>query len=180
MEGMRGLDFGLGQQYQVVTVSIDHREGPELARIKRQNYLTALAKPVAPGGWPFLTGKKDDVKRLADGVGFHYRWDEETKQFAHAAGIFVLTPEGKISRVLYGIQFRPRDLRLALVEASRGTIGSPVDQLLLFCVHSDPQTKKYGLTPMAVMRIGGLLTVLFLGMVLLTLWRRERRAQVVQ
>ena len=179
-DGMRALEFTPGKQYQVVTVSIDPRDSSELAGKKREAYLQSLGRGMADNAkdWPFLTGTEESVARLAQAVGFHYRWDAESKQYAHAAGIFVLTPEGRVSRTLYGISFPARDLRLALVEASQGGIGSPVDRLLLFCYHYDPETRRYGLTPMAVMRIGGVLTMVFLGMFLLSAWRRERRASV--
>jgi protein SCO1/2 len=179
-DGMRALEFTPGKQYQVVAVSIDPRDSTELAGKKREAYLQSLGRGMADNGkdWPFLTGTEESVSRLAKAVGFRYRWDEESKQYAHAAGIFVLTPDGRVSRTLYGITFPARDLRLALVEASQGGIGSPVDRLLLFCYHYDPETRRYGLTPMAVMRIGGVLTMVFLGMFLLSAWRRERRASV--
>ena len=179
-DGMRALEFVVGKHYEVVTVSIDPRDNTELAGKKREAYLQSYAHPLLDDGkdWPFLIGTEQAVARLAQAVGFHYRWDEESKQYAHAAGIFVLTPDGRVSRTLYGIQFPARDLRLALVEASQGGIGSPVDRLLLFCYHYDPETRRYGLTPMGVMRIGGVLTMVFLGMFLLSAWRRERRASV--
>ena len=182
LEGMRGLEFSVGKEYQLVSVSIDPREKSELAKSKRAAYLTALGtertSAMTDRDWPFLTGSEQNVSGIAKAVGFHYRYDAATNQYAHAAGIFVLTPDGRISRVLYGIQFSARDLRLALVEASQGGIGSPVDRLLLLCYHYDPQTRRYGLTPMGLMRIGGVLTVVVLGMYLLSAWRRERRASV--
>lgn len=174
-DGMRALEFTPGQHYQVVTVSFDPRDGTKEAKEKREVYLESLNRGMADSGkdWPFLTGTEKDVARLAQAVGFHYRWEEESKQYAHAAGIFVLTPDGRVSQTLYGIQFPARDLRLALIEASQGGIGSPVDRLLLFCFHYDPETRRYGLTPMAVMRIGGVLTMLFLGLFLFSAWRRS-------
>lgn len=182
LDGMRGLEFLVGKEYQLVSVSIDPREKPELAKSKRAAYLTALgaerATAMTDRDWPFLTGTEQNASAIAQAAGFHYRYDAATNQYAHAAGIFVLTPDGRISRVLYGIQFPARDLRLALVEASQGGIGSPVDRLLLLCYHYDPQTRRYGLTPMGLMRIGGVLTVVVLGMYLLSAWRRERRASV--
>lgn len=182
LDGMRGLEFSVGKEYQLVSVSIDPREKSELAKSKRAAYLTALGaertSAMTDRDWPFLTGSEQNVSGIAKAVGFHYRYDAATNQYAHAAGIFVLTPDGRISRVLYGIQFSARDLRLALVEASQGGIGSPVDRLLLLCYHYDPQTRRYGLTPMGLMRIGGVLTVVVLGMYLLSAWRRERRASV--
>lgn len=182
LDGIRGLEFLIGKEYQLVSVSIDPREKPELAKSKRAAYLTAVGAErtaaMTERDWPFLTGSEQNVSAIAKAVGFHYRYDAATNQYAHAAGIFVLTPDGRISRVLYGIQFPARDLRLALVEASQGGIGSPVDRLLLLCYHYDPQTRRYGLTPMGLMRIGGVLTVVVLGMYLLSAWRRERRASV--
>ena len=182
LDGIRGLEFLIGKEYQLVSVSIDPREKPELAKSKRAAYLTAVGAErtaaMTERDWPFLTGSEQNVSAIAKAVGFHYRYDAATNQYAHAAGIFVLTPDGRISRVLYGIQFPARDLRLALVEASQGGIGSPVDRLLLLCYHYDPQTRRYGLTPMSLMRIGGVLTVVVLGMYLLSAWRRERRASV--
>jgi protein SCO1/2 len=179
-DGMRGLEFTVGKQYQVVAVSIDPRDTTEVAGKKREAYLANFEHPLADPGkdWPFLVGSEPAIRQLADAVGFRYRYDEETKQYAHAAGIFVLTPDGRVSRTLYGIVFPARDLRLALVEASQGGIGSPVDRLLLFCYHYDPETRRYGLTPMGVMRIGGVLTMVFLGMFLLSARRRERPASV--
>lgn len=177
--GLRGLPFVTGKDYQVVSVSIDHRERPALALKKREAYLTSLHRETAPGAWPFLTGAEGDISRLAEGVGFKYRYDQASNQYAHAAGIFVLTPEGRVSQVLYGIDFSPRDLRLSLVEASKGAIGTPVDRLLLLCYHYDPQTRKYTMTALTVMRLGGGLTVIALCVFLVALWRRERRAQVV-
>lgn len=182
VDGMRKLEFSVGKEYQVVSVSIDPREKPELAKSKRAAYFTSLGAERTQGltdaGWPFLTGPESATAAIASAVGFHYRYDAATNQYAHAAGIFVLTPDGRVSRVLYGIQFSARDLRLALVEASQGGIGSPVDRLLLFCYHYDPQTRRYGLTPMGLMRVSGVLTVVVLGMYLLSAWRRERRASV--
>jgi protein SCO1/2 len=178
--GLRGLEFTVGEQFEVVSLSIKPDEGTELAKLKREAYLTSLARPVADSGksWAFLTGTEAQIVQVAKALGFHYRWDEGSKQYAHAAGLFVLTPDGVLSRTLYGIVFRPRDLRLALVEASKGGIGSPVDRLLLFCYHYDPKERRYAMTARMVMRIGGVLTMSFLGLFLLAAWRRERRASV--
>ena len=174
-DGMRALEFTPGKHYQVVTASFDPRDGTDVAKKKREAYLESLGRGMADNAkdWPFLIGSEAAVARLAQAVGFHYRYDAESKQYAHAAGIFILTPDGRVSRTLYGIQFAARDLRLALVEASQGGIGSPVDRLLLYCYHYDPETRRYGLTPMAVMRIGGVLTMVFLGLFLFTAWRRS-------
>lgn len=179
LQGMKGLAFTPGNEYQVVTLSIDPTEGPALAKAKRQSYLEGLGKRVGEGAWPFLTGAEADIRRVADAVGFRYKYDAATKQYSHVGGLFVLTPSGALSQILYGIEFRPRDLRLALVDASAGGIGSPLDKLLLFCYHYDPDARRYLITPMGVMRLGGAFTVLLLGTFLLTFWRRERRNSVV-
>jgi protein SCO1/2 len=178
LDGIKGLAFTAGREYQIATISIDPREGPELARMKRSTFLQHLGR-AGEGVWPFLTGKEADIKAVADAVGFRFRWDEKTQQYAHAAGIFVITPEGKVSQVLYGIEYRPRDLRLALVEASRGAIGSAMDRLLLFCYHYDPQIRIYRMTPMGIMRLGGVVIFCSLCLLLIVMWRRERRTQVV-
>jgi protein SCO1/2 len=178
VDGLRPLEFTVGKEFEVVTLSIDPREGPELAKRKRESYLTSLGRVANPAAWPFLTGTEPAINAIAQAVGFHYRYDEASHQYAHAAGIFVLTPDGRLSQTLYGVLFPTRDLRLALVEASKGGISSPIDRLLLLCYHYDPQIRRYGLTPMGVMRIGGVLTILFLGMFLLSARRRARRASV--
>ena len=179
-DGMRPLQFTLGKEYQVVTLSIDPHEKPSLAAAKRQAYLQSLRRPVADDSrdWPFLSGSEQDIAKVAAAVGFHYRWDEEGKQWAHAAGIFVLTPSGWLSQILYGITFTQRDLRLALVEASLGGIGSPLDKLLLWCFHYDPKERRYSLAAIALVRAGGVLTMMVLGAFLITAWRRDRRARV--
>jgi protein SCO1 len=130
----------------------------------------------AAEGWHFLTGNEDQIKKLADAVGFRYAYDPDSKQFAHASAIIVLTPDGKISKYFYGIQYSPRDLRLGLVEASAGRIGTPVDSILLFCYHYDPHTGKYGLLISRLIQTGGLLTIAAIGITMLVLFRRERYA----
>jgi len=179
-DGMRPLPFAPGKEYQVITLSIDPREKPNLALAKRQAYLQSLKRELGDGSrdWPFLSGSEQDIAKVAAAVGFRYRWDEEGKQWAHAAGIFVLTPDGRLSQILYGIAFAERDLRLALVEASLGGIGSPLDRLLLWCFHYDPKERRYSLAAIALVRIGGVLTMMVLGAFLITAWRRDRRAQV--
>jgi protein SCO1/2 len=175
VEGIKGLDWTPGQQFQVVTVSIDPSEKPELAAAKKANYLKSLGMDGAEAGWHFLTGEHDHIKQLADTVGFGYRYDPAQKQFAHGAAIFVLSPQGKISRYLYGIEFPPKQLRLGLVEAGEGKTGSVVDRFLLRCYHYDPASRKYGVYVWGVMRAGGVLTMVLLGGFLMFLWRRERR-----
>jgi protein SCO1/2 len=175
VEGAKGLDWVPGADYEVLAVSFDPRDKPAVAKEKKKNYVRALGKPEAADGWHFLTGEEPQVRTLADALGFKYRWLEEKGEFAHAAGIFVLTPDGTISRTLYGIQFAEKDLRLSLVEASEGRLGSPFDKLLLYCFQYDSETHKYALVAVNVMKLGGLLMVIAIGTFLVVQWTRERR-----
>jgi protein SCO1/2 len=174
--GLKELPMDIGKQFNVVTVSIDPSEGHVLAEVKQEMYTGMYGRLGAAQGWHFLTGDEPQIKRLADAVGFRYAYDPDTKQFAHASAIMILTPEGKISRYLYGIQFPSRDLRLGLDEASEGKIGSPVDAILLFCYHYDPHTGKYGLLISHVIQASGAITLLVLGVLLLVLFRGEHYA----
>jgi protein SCO1/2 len=172
---MRTVPFNAGDQFEVVTVSFDPRETPELAAAKKRAYLERYNRPEAEKGWHFLTGDESSVQRLARAVGFRYAFDRATLQWAHATAIMVLTPEGKLARYFYGVEYPARDLRLALVEASRNQIGTPTDQVLLFCFHYDPATGKYGLAILNVIRAIGVTTALALGVFMLVMFRRERR-----
>ncbi|MFZ0520571.1 MAG: SCO family protein [Candidatus Acidiferrales bacterium] len=174
--GLKELPLDIGKQFNVVTVSIDPSEGHVLAEVKQEMYTGMYGRPGATQGWHFLTGDEPQIKQLANAVGFRYAYDPDTKQFAHASAIMILTPEGKISRYLYGIQFPSRDLRLGLDEASEGKIGSPVDAILLFCYHYDPHTGKYGLLISHVIQAGGAITLLILGALVLVLFRGEHYA----
>jgi protein SCO1 len=173
---LKELSTDIGNQYDVVTISIDPTESHVLAKTKKEMYVGMYGRPGAAQGWHFLTGDEPQIKQLADAVGFRYAYDPDTKQFAHASAIMLLTPEGKISRYFYGIQYPTRDLRLGLVEASEGKIGTPVDQVLLFCYHYDPATGKYGLLISHIIQAGGALTVLILGIGMLILFRGEHYA----
>jgi protein SCO1 len=174
--GLKELQTDIGKQFEVVTVSIDPTESHVLAKVKQEMYVGMYGRPAAAQGWHFLTGDEPQIKQLADAVGFRYAYDPDTKQFAHASAIMLLTPEGKISRYFYGIQYPSRELRLGLVEASEGKIGTPVDQVLLFCYHYDPKTGKYGLLISRVIQAGGALTVFVLGVAMLILFRGEHYA----
>ncbi|MEO8349853.1 MAG: SCO family protein [Acidobacteriota bacterium] len=177
LSAMRVLSFDAGREYEVVTVSFDPRDGPSDARAKKTPYVTRYGRPGAAAGWHFLTGEKPAIKALTEAVGFRYAWDEKTGQFAHASAIYVATPEGRLSRYFYGIEYAPRDLRLALVESSLGKIGTPVDQILLYCYHYDPAAGRYGAVVMNMVRLAGVAFVLILTAFLLLMWRRERRRQ---
>jgi len=175
VRALLNVPFDVGKEFNVLTVSFDHRETPALAAAKKKTYLERYGRPGAENGWHFLTGEEDSIKRLTQAVGFQYSYDAKNDQFAHASGIMVLTPEGKISRYFYDINYPARDVRLGLVEASENKIGSPVDQVLLFCFHYDPMEGRYGPVIMNFVRLGGVLTVISLGIFMTVLWRQERR-----
>ena len=169
------LSFNPGVEYEVVVVSFDPGETPALAKHKRTNILDQFGRPGTEGGFHFLTGDQAAIDAITDAVGFSYVYDAETDQFAHASGITILTPEGRISRYLFGVEYAPKDMRLALVESAQLKIGSAVDQLLLFCYLYDPQTGKYGAATMNLVRLGGGITVLgVVGFIALSR-RRDRR-----
>jgi protein SCO1 len=172
---LRLLKFDIGKDYEVVTVSFDPREKPELAAAKKRAYLQRLDRSGAEQGWHFLTGDQTSIKALTKAVGFHYQWDEQQQQFAHAAAIMVATPDGKLSHYLFGVEYPPEDLRLALVEASNGKIGNPVDAVLLYCYRYDPRTGRYGVVIMNVLRIAGVATMLILGSFLIVMFRGEAK-----
>jgi protein SCO1 len=172
-ESLKQIPLDLGKDYSVVTVSIDPTEGTVLAASKHQMYTGMYGRPGGAEGWHFLTGQESQIKALAAAVGFRYAYDPVSKQFAHASGIMILTPEGKLSRYFYGITFRPLDLRLGLVDASSGKIGSPVDEVLLFCCQYDPGTGKYGVIISHVIQLAGGVTLLLVGGLIFILFRRE-------
>jgi protein SCO1 len=175
VKALRVLALEPGRDYNVVTVSFNPKETSAQAAEKKDHYLQLLKKPGAADGWHFLTGDEAAIRRLTGTVGFHYVYDEVTNTYAHPTGMIVLTPEGKTSKYVYGIDYGPRDLRLALVEASDHKVGTPVDRLLLYCYHYDPTTGKYGLVLMNVLRIAGALTVVCMGGFILIMRRREKR-----
>lgn len=160
---LKTLSFSIGKEFEVLTVSFDPSDNPMLARSNKADYLRTYNRPGAESGWHFLTGDQKSIDALTKAAGFHYRWDPRQQQFAHASGIMVLTPQGHLARYFYGIEYAPKDLRLALVEASQNQIGNPVDQLLLFCFHYDPNTGKYNAYAINLVRLGGVLTVCALG-----------------
>jgi protein SCO1/2 len=167
------LPFDAGREFEIVTVSFEPRETPALAAAKKQAYLRRYQRPGAALGWHFLTGEPESTRRLTEAVGFRYAWDEQTKQYAHPSGILVLTPDGRIARYLYGIEYAPKDLRFALMEASQRRIGSAMDQAVLYCYRYDPMTGRYAAVVMRLVRAGGVLTVLALVSFWAAMWRRE-------
>jgi len=178
--GLKGLAFDAGTQFDVVVVSIDPGEGPGLASAKKATYLDRYGRPETAGAWHFLTGRKAEIDRLASTVGFSYTYDEKTDQYAHAAGITVLTPDGRIARYFFGIDFAPRDLRLGIVEAADRKIATPIDSVLLYCFHYDPSTGKYGLMIMNIVRAAGIIFVLGMVWFWMVLRRHERRHALAQ
>ena len=174
VKSLKAISFGVGKEFDVLIASIDPGDSPELATAKKQKYLQMYGRSGSERGWHFLTGEKESIDRLTQAVGYRYTYDAEQKQYAHSTGIIVLTPQGKVSRYFYGIEYAPKDLRLALIEASFNNIGSPVDQLLLFCYQYDPTTGKYTLAVMNSLRLAGLATVLGLSAFVLIMVKRER------
>ena len=170
---LKVVSFNPGQDFEVVSVSFDPKDTPEIAAAKKQTYLKRYGRPNTQNGWHFLTGDEANIKALTDAVGFHYKYDAKTDQFAHASGIMIVTPDGRLSKYFYGVEYAPRDVRLGLVEASQGKIGNPVDQILLFCYHYDPATGKYGAIAMNMVRFAGAAFVVVCGMFLLVVFRRD-------
>ncbi len=173
---LKVLAFNAGAQFEVVAVSFNPRETPDMAAEKKREVLAHYRRERAAGGWHFLTGDQSSIGTLTQSVGFRYAWDPATNTYAHASGILILTPEGRISRYFYGIEYAPRDVRLGLVEASANKIGTPIDRVLLFCYHYDPAAGKYGAVVMNLVRGGGILTVLALGFFVFLFLRRERHS----
>jgi protein SCO1/2 len=173
---MKMVKFNVGDEFDVITVSFNPQETPEIAAAKKQDYLKRYGRPGAASGWHFLTGPAESINALTKAVGFQYQYDPKSKQYAHATAIMVLTPQGRISRYFYGVDYPPKDLRMGLVEASKNKIGNAVDQVLLYCYHYDPATGKYGAIVSNILRLGAALTILLLGGLLLILWRLEKAA----
>jgi protein SCO1/2 len=175
VRSLKPLSLNAGGDFDVFVISIDERDSPETAQKKKLEVVKRYGRDASGAGWHFLTGEKSAIEEVTQRAGFTYAWDESSKQYVHASGIFVLTPQGEIARVLYGIDYTPRDIRLSLVEAGDGTIGSAIDQLLLYCYHYNPLTGKYGFVIMGALRLAGLSTVLAMATYIITMLRRERR-----
>jgi len=175
VRSLRATSFDAGREFEVITVSFDPRETTERAATMKRVYMEEYRRPGAEQGWHFLTGDEASIARLTEAVGFRYKYDPESGQFAHASGIMVLTPKGRIAQYFYGLEYSARDLRLSLVESAENRIGSPVDQVLLYCFRYDPTKGKYGLVIMKALRVAGVGTVLGLAIVILSLVYRQRR-----
>ena len=175
VDGLAEMAWTPGAEFEIVTISINPLETPELAKAKKQNYLKRLERPAAARGWHFMTGRELEIKRLAETLGFSYTYDPVSQEYAHAASIFICTPDGRVARYLYGIEYPAKRLKLALLEAAEGTIGSTLDQLILYCYHYDPTNRRYTPVAMNIMRVGGGATALILGISLGGFWLRELR-----
>jgi protein SCO1/2 len=172
---LSNLDWTPGREFEIVTVSIDPRDDPAGALAKRKHFLAQLGTKGEDANWHFLTGAEANVRRLAEAVGFRYRYDDTKGEYVHSAGLFIATPEGRLSRTLYGVAFDAQTLRLSLVEASRGKIGSPLDQVILFCFAYDHTAGRYGPAAVKIVRAGAALTAVLLGAFLMTSWKRDIR-----
>lgn len=171
---VKELSWSPGNQYTIISFSIDPKETPEMASNAKGQYLTALNREGASDGWHFLTGPEESIRKLTDSIGFRYKYDEQTGEYLHLASIMMISPQGTITRYLYGAVFREFDLRNALFEAAEGTIGSTIDRILFYCFTYDPSSQSYVPVAMNIMKLGGLATVIFLGIFLSVFWRREK------
>ncbi|MCY7346612.1 MAG: SCO family protein [Pyrinomonadaceae bacterium] len=176
---LKGISFDAGKEYDIVAISFDARENekPNLAKNKKASYLNRYGRGGTEDGWHFLTGAQTEIDKVTNAVGFNYEFDEATNQFAHAGGVMVITPDGKVSRYLYGIDYAPKDLKFSLMDSAEGNIGNPVEQLYLYCFHYDPSTGKYGLTILKILRLMAVATVLGLGGMLFIFWRRNKLSE---
>lgn len=173
---LKGINFEAGKDFDVVAISFDAKENnnPDLAKNKKAGYMERYGRPGTEAGWHFLTGEQASIDAVTKAVGFSYEWDEKSNQFAHASAIMIATPEGKLSRYLYGIDYAPRDVKLGLVESAENKVGGMTEQLLLYCYHYDPSTGKYGLAILSIMRAAAVATLLAMGFMGFVFWRRNK------
>jgi protein SCO1 len=174
---LKSLSFDTGKDFDVVAISFDARENekPELAKNKKESYMKRYGRPGTENGWHFLTGTQSEIDKVTKAVGFNYKWDEQSNQFAHAGGIMITTPEGKLSRYLYGIDYAPKDIKFAVMDSAQNKIGNSAEQLMLYCYHYDPATGKYGLSILRIMRLGGIATLIGLGTMFFVFWRKNKK-----
>ena len=177
---LKGMSFNAGKEFDVVAISFDEREydKPELAKNKKASYMDRYGRPGTEKGWHFLTGTKESIDQVTSAAGFSFKWDAKSDQFAHAAGVMIATPDGNLSRYLYGIDYSPKDLKFGIMESAESRVGNPVEKLLLYCFHYDPATGKYGLAILRVLRLAAIATVLGLGAMGFVFWRRNKRKAV--
>lgn len=175
---LKALSFEVGKEFDVIALSFDTRENakPNLAKNKKESYVERYNRPESKDGWHFLTGEQSEIDKVTEAVGFNYTFDEKSNQFAHAAGIMIATPEGKLSRYLYGIDYSPKDIKFSLMESSKNRIGNAAEQLYLYCYHYDPSTGRYGFAILNVLRLAGIATLLGLGVMFFVFWRKNKNA----
>ncbi len=178
LEALKDMSWTPGKEFEIITVSFDPGETPILAKNKKQNYLRELGRADAAKGWHFLTGRQDQIKALTDAVGFGYKYNDERQEYMHVAALMVMSPEGKVSRYIYGIVYEPETIRLSLVEAAEGKVTSTLDRLILFCFHYDATEGRYTLAALSLARFFGLLTLAGIAVLLIHFWRREARASI--
>lgn len=177
---LKGIAFNAGKDFDVVAISFDARENdkPDLAKNKKASYIERYGRAGSENGWHFLTGTQGSIDKVTSAAGFSYKWDEKSEQFAHAAGIMIATPDGRLSRYFYGIDYSPKDVKFGLMESNENKVGNPAERLLLYCYHYDPATGKYGLAILRVMRLGGVLTLVGMAVMGFVFWRRNKRKTV--
>lgn len=174
---LKGISFDAGKEFDVVAISFDARENDiaDLAKNKKANYIERYSRPGAETGWHFLTGTQDAIEKFTSAAGFSYKWDEKTNQFAHAAGVMIVTPDGKLARYFYGIDYSPKDVKFGIMESAESKIGNPAEKLLLYCFHYDPSTGTYGFAILRAIRLLGILTIFGMGTMFFVFWRRNKR-----
>ena len=178
---LKGISFDAGKEFDVVAISFDARENDkaDLAKNKKASYIERYNRPGAEKGWHFLTGTQESIDKATSAAGFSYKWDQRSNQFAHAAGVMIATPDGKLSRYFYGIDYSPKDVKFGIMESAENKIGNAAEQLLLYCYHYDPASGKYGLAILNVIRLGGVLTVMGLGIMGFVFWRRNKKKELL-
>ncbi len=176
---LKGISFDAGKEFDVVAISFDARENEksDLAKSKKASYMERYGRPGTEAGWHFLTGTQEAIDKVTSAAGFSFKWDEKSDQFAHAAGVMVVTPDGKMSRYFYGIDYAPKDVKFGIIESAESKVGSASEKLLLYCYHYDPATGKYGLSILKVMRAGGVLTVIGMGTMIFAFWRKNKKKE---
>lgn len=174
---LKGISFNAGKEFDVVAISFDAKEfdKADLAKNKKASYIERYGRPETASGWHFLTGTEASIQKVTSAAGFTFEWDDKSQQFAHAAGVMIATPDGKLSRYLYGIDYSPKDLKFGIMESAESRVGNPADQLLLYCFHYDPASGKYGLAILNLVRLGGIATLLGMGAMGLVFWRRNKK-----
>ena len=176
VDAIRKMPWQLGEEYRILTVSIDPAETPQRAKLTQQKYLRDYGRPSQPGGWSFVVSRDESkIKQVADTVGFGYTFLPDTKEYAHTAALMICTPDGRVSKYLYGVDYDPQTLRFSLLEAAEGKVGTPTEQFLLYCFHYDPEKGRYGPAAFRIMQVGGVFTLVVLGAGLSVFWFRERR-----